>query len=199
MPWRLLKAEKDANDYYHVDLVQDLSYCASYATLSYTWGGDQPHKTTKVKIALQSAGMLSLGWNELPKTIQDAVKVTVTLGLSFLWIDSLRIVQDDEADKVMQLAQMARIYKTSMITLVASRATRVSESFLHDIHVNKSLAVQLPFKCPSDEYGTALLTCVTKSKDPEPLDYRAWCFQEVYLELCCLEVTSFGRGVCALN
>jgi hypothetical protein len=36
--------------------------------------------------------------SSLPKTFLDAIVVTKALGLRYLWIDSLCIIQDDEDD-----------------------------------------------------------------------------------------------------
>jgi len=40
--------------------------------------------------------LIGIPWNELAKTFQDAVTITRQIGVRFLWIDSLCIIQDDE-------------------------------------------------------------------------------------------------------
>jgi len=42
----------------------------------------------------------------LPKTIQDAVLCTRHIGLSYLWVDRLCIIPDDELDKEIEIAAM---------------------------------------------------------------------------------------------
>lgn len=38
--------------------------------------------------------------DNLPPTIQDALRVTQTLGFQYIWIDALCIMQDSEDDKL---------------------------------------------------------------------------------------------------
>ncbi|KAH0563408.1 hypothetical protein GP486_002029 [Trichoglossum hirsutum] len=61
--------------------------------------------------------------SDLPKTIQDAVTVTRNLGLKYLWVDSLYILQDSEEDKLRELPRMADYYKNSSVTIAAGRSS----------------------------------------------------------------------------
>lgn len=56
----------------------------------------------------------------MPKTFQDAVKVTRKLGFRYLWIDSLCIIQDDAEDWERQSALMGQIYHRATITIMAA-------------------------------------------------------------------------------
>jgi len=56
---------------------------------------------------------------DLPKTFQHAVKITRDIGIRFLWIDSLCIVQDDPADWEIEASKMASIYSGSYLTIAA--------------------------------------------------------------------------------
>jgi hypothetical protein len=63
-----------------------------YPALSYCWGTEQNFCTTNKSIADMEQGVpISL----LPKGLQDAVMVTRALGLCFLWVDAICIIQDD--------------------------------------------------------------------------------------------------------
>ncbi|CAG5174570.1 uncharacterized protein ALTATR162_LOCUS7815 [Alternaria atra] len=59
-------------------------------------------------------------WDELPKTFQEAILVTRELGLNYLWIDSLCIIQDSKADWQLESAEMAGIYQSAFLTLAAT-------------------------------------------------------------------------------
>jgi len=181
MPKRVLQASPISNGACEVQL-RDTVDAVQYATLSYCWGGDQPHKLTKAR--LQTPQPIP-DWDNFPKTIQDAVKVAVDLSISYIWIDSLCIVQDDEVEMALQIAEMPRIYAESALTIMASRAARVTDGFLRDDVAGHQeaagLAVRLPFRCPGGSIGTAILCCQDKSREPEPIDHRAWTFQEYYL------------------
>lgn len=64
---------------------------SQYACLSYCWGGPQEVLTTKANL---NRNIERLSMDRLPKTLQDAISVSKTLGLRFLWIDALCIIQD---------------------------------------------------------------------------------------------------------
>jgi hypothetical protein len=60
--------------------------------------------------------------SSLSQTFRDAIVATRKLGLSYIWIDSLCIVQDSEDDWLNESAQMGKIYENSSITLTATLA-----------------------------------------------------------------------------
>jgi hypothetical protein len=59
-------------------------------------------------------------WKALPSTFKHAIELTRRLGLRYVWIDSLCIVQDDAVDWRHEGSRMASIYAHSYITLVAA-------------------------------------------------------------------------------
>jgi hypothetical protein len=92
---------------------------SDYATLSHCWGQKQVITTTKATFELRKKGIT---WNELSKTFQNALVITEKLGLRYLWIDSLCIIQDDLLDWETESKKMADIYKGSMVTIAAAKA-----------------------------------------------------------------------------
>jgi hypothetical protein len=67
----------------------------SYAALSYCWGGDQAFKTTLKSLP----AYLEEIPEDLPQTLLDAIYVATQLGLRYVWIDALCIIQDSDEDK----------------------------------------------------------------------------------------------------
>lgn len=63
-----------------------------WVALSHCWGNTNTFKTTLDTLEPFKRG---IDWEALPKTLKDAVKVTRALGVDYLWIDSLCIIQDD--------------------------------------------------------------------------------------------------------
>lgn len=61
-------------------------------------------------------------WFELPKTFQEAIALTRKLGVRYLWIDSLCIIQDDHHGWEVESAKMATIYSLSYLTIAATHA-----------------------------------------------------------------------------
>ncbi|KAK5659383.1 hypothetical protein OQA88_1476 [Cercophora sp. LCS_1] len=64
-----------------------------YAALSYCWGTVPCLKTTTDTL---SAHAQNIPFHALPGTIQDAVRIARTLGLPYLWVDALCIIQGSD-------------------------------------------------------------------------------------------------------
>ncbi|KAK0625105.1 heterokaryon incompatibility protein-domain-containing protein [Bombardia bombarda] len=94
-----------------------------YVALSYVWGQVScPSLTTATIEDMETEGSLNDSARRLPRTICDAMKLVADLGFTYLWVDRLCIVQDDEADKQAQIKAMGAIYSNSTFTLVAAQS-----------------------------------------------------------------------------
>ncbi|KAF2186727.1 hypothetical protein K469DRAFT_524397, partial [Zopfia rhizophila CBS 207.26] len=51
---------------------------------------------------------------DLVKTVRDPMLLTQSQWIRYLWADKLRIIQDDENNKLIQLPSMAAIYKNAL-------------------------------------------------------------------------------------
>ncbi|RYP40505.1 hypothetical protein DL767_001634 [Monosporascus sp. MG133] len=81
----------------------------------------------------------------LPNTFTDAIHTTRALGIRFLWIDSLCIIQDSPEDWVEQAPRMADIYGKAYVTLSADAAGNCNEGFLSNSQRHYSTAVPVPW------------------------------------------------------
>ena len=97
-----------------------------YTTLSHCWGPieKQPLRTTKDTLASHLNG---IPFKSLPKSFQDVVIVTRAIGLDYLWIDSLCIVQEDEIEWAEESLKMGSIYERSRLTIAAADAENSSQ------------------------------------------------------------------------
>lgn len=69
----------------------------TYVTLSHCWGSSPPYQLTTQTIAvLKSDDRVPL--SQLGRTFQEAIEVTQRLGVSYIWIDCLCIIQDSAED-----------------------------------------------------------------------------------------------------
>jgi hypothetical protein len=133
-----------------------------YAALSHCWGGPQQGQTTRATLKAWTGG---IPISDLPQTILDAVIVTRKLGLHFLWVDSLCIIQDDPEDQGMEISRMSQIYRQAYVTIVAASATNCNEGFLHVRSPSSaSITVKLPYRCPDGTLGSIIL------EDHKPID-----------------------------
>ncbi|KAI1127583.1 heterokaryon incompatibility protein-domain-containing protein [Nemania abortiva] len=79
-----------------------------YATLSYVWGSGSAPIFSDVVPPNQ------------PKTIEDAIQVTKTLGLRYLWIDRFCINQQIAEEIEEQVPKMDVIYNNSELTIIVA-------------------------------------------------------------------------------
>ena len=92
----------------------------SYATLSHRWAlNSMPILTTlnigeyKVRLPLE----------DLPRTFLDAIHIARKLGIKYLWIDSLCIIQDSIEDWQHESVLMAKIYESGVLNLAGTGAS----------------------------------------------------------------------------
>ncbi|KAF1984875.1 HET-domain-containing protein [Aulographum hederae CBS 113979] len=154
--------------------------------LSYCWGGDQPYKLTKSNL---SEHKLQVHIPPEAKTIHDALVTTWNLGLRYIWIDALCIIQDDDADMERELARMPGIYKGAHVTVVAGSAQAYTEGFLERRTKEARFTYfHFPYRCTGGELGSVYWGDDYDPYDSyEPLHDRAWALQESTLSPRLLE------------
>ncbi|KAK3390345.1 heterokaryon incompatibility protein-domain-containing protein [Podospora didyma] len=99
-----------------------------YAALSHCWG----HVSNRTKSLKSNLGdfMIEIEAEKLSRTFADAITVTKMLGLRFLWIDCLCIVQDDELDWQREAAKMASVFSNAELTIAATASRNSDQGFL---------------------------------------------------------------------
>lgn len=146
-----------------------------YACLSHRWGFSKPLQLLKDnKVDFTT----TIPWDSVPQLFKDAMTVAVQLGLRFIWIDSLCIVQDDDADWQTEAASMASIYKNARLTIAASAACGSEESlFCHCSPLMLGKSLETSSRCP---YTVRQQPRHSVRITPHvfPLRTRGWAFQE---------------------
>ncbi|KAF4439744.1 hypothetical protein F53441_12489 [Fusarium austroafricanum] len=193
LPQRVLDIGDDINN--HICLHISEHQIAPYVALSHCWGKSPLLQTTTSNIADH---MNTISFGNLSKNFQDAVTITRSIGIRYLWIDSLCIVQDDEADWEIESSKMASIYNNAYLVLAASQAARSSDGFLDrkDVDFNnseqldpsKSLKIARmnnPDSTMSEIYNRPMSTDPTAGISrhrwkvtSSPLNQRGWVLQE---------------------
>ena len=150
---------------------------AAYLALSYTRGTARSFGMTTESL---DAHLLGIELESLPQTIRDAIRSTHALGVRYLWVDALCIMQDSEEDKVREIAQMGSIFRNAYFTIIAASARSVEEGFLQDRAPPSPPDIKLPFRCTDGQVGTMSLSPVWRQYDgsSEPVCQRAWCLEE---------------------
>lgn len=151
-----------------------------YASLSYCWGGPQPLQLTP-----DTFEMLTLGFEAslLPKTLADAAYVTASVGLSYLWVDALCIIQTDDLDKATEISRMALYYGACTVTISAASAAACQEGFLGrgSEFAFEQDPFAMAFATPEGGRGTVKVFFGTDTIPREPIATRGWTFQETML------------------
>lgn len=112
---------------------------SKYVALSYCWG-DQKGQLTSNKSTLPKLRS-GISVEQLPGTLRDAVTVTTRLGVRYIWIDSICIIQDDKEDWKREAGKMSTVYAQSLVTIIASSADSCSQGFLDRQRASPSTAV----------------------------------------------------------
>ena len=191
-PRRLIQISRRFKKYVRLDSPPTLrlietprSSWREYAALTYCWGGDQ---TVTLNTTNLVEWCLNIRFDDLPQTLRDAVVVTAQLGLKFLWVDTLCILQDDDVDKTNELSKMGDIYQNAHVTLSAARSASVNEGFLQSRYISGERGFRVPFLCHDGRLGSVILWIGREGAGAhEPINKRAWCLQESLLSPRVLE------------
>lgn len=100
----------DCEDMIIVEAAQEMRWLA----LSYVWGANYQ---TEGHSGYRSGSRISL---DAPRTISDAISVTIQLGYRYLWVDEYCIDQNDPEHRSDQIQKMDQIYCGADLTIVAA-------------------------------------------------------------------------------
>lgn len=135
---QLIGNKTDAVQNSDLRLLETKGISGRYATLSYCWGGYTDCMTLKSNLEERCS---RIRYNELPILFQQAITVTRGLGIKYLWIDALCIVQDDAEDWKSEAARMADIYWNGVCRLAVTHCQNPTESFFPPKEIVASVRV----------------------------------------------------------
>ncbi|TGO58124.1 hypothetical protein BCON_0058g00060 [Botryotinia convoluta] len=162
---------------------------AHYIALSHCWGGEIPTSTTTATLPQYQN---ELPFQLLPANFRDAITITRELGVQYLWIDSLCIIQGSKHDWEQESQKMGTVYRDALATIYAMS----SEASTGGIIPNPAYE---PVEKPSttlaltDDNGIEVTVRVEPADrdiydedlhrlaESSPLSSRGWTFQESIL------------------
>ncbi|KAJ4385544.1 hypothetical protein N0V93_009973 [Gnomoniopsis smithogilvyi] len=193
LPTRLIEIPRDPdNGTIRLRNSSDLRQDIKYVALSYCWG-------TKMSPCLTTSGNLAqhmnnIGWPSIPQTFRDAVLFTRSLGVEYLWIDSICIIQGDDAiakaDWSREAAQMYKYYSNAYVTLAAASSSDCHGGLFNKDPIEEFHLLDFTFRGhdyslfasenPSDalDFADAAAGLGWDVENRYPLLSRAWAFQE---------------------
>lgn len=138
-----------------------------YAAISYCWGNKEDAKkqlkTTRNNLQQHLSG---IELQDMPQTIADAVQLCRAIGLRYLWVDALCIIQDDDDDWTRESFEMSNIYGNSFITLCVVTGTCCSAGFLERQHNPKTLQINFKSKVNPSVKGKLFLRMYKPAEKP---------------------------------
>lgn len=196
MPTRVLDVGNAGDDLVrlHISSGGDTS---DYITLSYCWGrSGNPIVTTADNLAMHIQDGIRV--SALPATLRQAVELTRLLGIKYIWIDALCIIQHDVEDWTRESALMSSVYSQSLLTIAAAGAVDVKEGLFLKRSERHGSSVQLPWPEGQSDHGAGpVMLHITPSfrlfqvEIPQtPLSSRGWTFQERALSARVLHFTN---------
>ncbi|KAL1848930.1 hypothetical protein Daus18300_013439 [Diaporthe australafricana] len=155
-----------------------------YAALSHCWG-----KSNMLRLVKASLGPMKdhIALSELPRTFRHAVQFAQDIGINFVWIDSLCIIQDSPADWDKESRTMFSVYKNAECNIAATHSSNSDGGLFatRDLAVLSSGSLVVENNVPG---LNGRRVCANphrffkKSFDREiggsPLVSRGWVFQE---------------------
>jgi Heterokaryon incompatibility protein (HET) len=165
-----------------------------YITLSYCWGRRKRFlRTTSRSMRLR---MSRINYTTMPRTFRDVVAISRRLGVRYVWIDALCIVQDDRADWERESVKMGAIYSLAYVTVAADagedcesgcfneQSFGQEESF-DSSAIGSAAPFELKSKLPDGTESSIFLWDPGRARraspveiDASPLSERGWVCQE---------------------
>ncbi|KAH7024328.1 heterokaryon incompatibility protein-domain-containing protein, partial [Microdochium trichocladiopsis] len=170
----------------------------SYATLSHCWGTVQPIRLLRSKVEQFKGG---INMSDLPRAFREAVVAARNLGVLYIWIDSLCIMQDqdDPRDWNQEASLMHKVYSNAVCNTAASDAADGSEGLFRtrDPRAQRSRA-SLWITGLDNEYDNTWIPVTVvhkalweKNVTFSRLNRRGWVFQERILSP---RILHFGKA-----
>ncbi|KAF4451825.1 serine threonine kinase [Fusarium albosuccineum] len=170
---------------------------SDYVALSHCWG-----QGTMYRALVSNVESLrrEVDFNLISRTSQDAILATRGLNARYLWIDTLCIIQDDEADWKREAARMQQVFSNAICVLAASSATSSAEGFLRNTRVERKTVI-LRSASGALSYVCKFIDNFNRDVEEAPLNKRGWVLQERALARRSIHFTSTqlymecGKGV----
>ncbi|KAF5869598.1 putative protein kinase domain-containing protein [Botrytis fragariae] len=153
------------------DLSQSiLSEGIRYIALSHKWGG-MPYEAITTQNNLEQR-QKKIPMDELPLSFRNAIAITSALGCTYLWIDSLCIIQGPDGDFGEEADKMQTTFNGAYCVLAACNAESAKVGFLEN-RESRSKYVKI-----GDVFISPITTDFERDVLHSPLARRGWVLQE---------------------
>ncbi|RYP33575.1 hypothetical protein DL767_004690 [Monosporascus sp. MG133] len=154
----------------------------SYVALSHCWGAKID---TLLTTQTEATFLQALPLDSLSANFRDAITITRELGIKYLWIDSLCILQDSKEDWEKESREMAAVYRDATLALFAIAASASTVGLAKPVRSSTGLAMRV-FPSADKERNDEVILSVCNAPieslrslyNDGPLWSRAWTLQE---------------------
>ncbi|WQF89419.1 Putative protein kinase domain, heterokaryon incompatibility, protein kinase-like domain superfamily [Colletotrichum destructivum] len=164
-----------------VETGEGISGDSRYIALSHRWGDTRKHRPFCTRLKDENGHDIesfrqAIPYQDVPQTFRDAIETTRRLGIRYLWIDSLCIIQGDGGDFNTEAKRMEDVFSCAYCVIAASRASNPHDGFLGDRPQRQFIAMPQEesssvFLCETiDDFGRHVLDGA--------LNQRGWVLQE---------------------
>ena len=105
-----------------------------YTTLSHCWDAQPLIQTTRSNLHLYSQAIPP---ESIPRTFREAFAVTRALGIRYIWIDGLCVIQDSPEEWEREVSRMKDVYSRSSLNIAAADSANSNEGCFADVNVNE--------------------------------------------------------------
>lgn len=188
LPTRLIDVHSAANSCH---LSETTGQRGEYVILSYCWGkGNDRAKTTQNNLAARKH---TIQISSLPATIRQAIQITKALGIRYLWVDAICIVQahssppayDELEDWRREAPKMGQYYQNAALTIAATASMDSEHGFILERKAQKYPVSPCPIGSWTDNTKTSSNAVIIPDTPPSnhqvnygPLYTRGWTLQE---------------------
>lgn len=168
-----------------------------YIALSHPWG-EGPHFCTTLDNVEAHREMID--FDALPAMFQDGVVTTRELGLEYLWIDSICIIQGKGGDFDREAKRMEDVFSSAFCVIAASSARRQKDGFLNRPKEDRE-CLTFEHEGLPPLYVRSFMDNFNEDVVESPLSKRGWVLQERALARRSIYFTNnqtyweCGRGV----
>lgn len=168
----------------------------SYVAFSHCWGKS---KTIKLQQVNKQQLYNGINYRDLPVSYREVLSACLALGFSYVWIDSLCVLQDSKEDWTREAAAMRDIYENCDLDISCCAAAENSEASFQcrDRALILPLAVEITSTAAEPrKYQMMDSNFFESAITGSPLFSRAWVFQETFLAgrtLCLTASQLFGE------
>lgn len=146
----------------------------TYTALSYCWGSDSKLNFMMTHATLE-AYKARIPFFSLPLTHREAILTTLHLGIRYIWIDSLCIIQDSHEDWQIESSKMGSVYSNAHLTLAATSSASPDEGLHTPFTGARTVGIH------GEPTYIRFESHLTIDASSEPLNTRGWTLQEAVL------------------